>query len=177
LFIYAVLYLFTTLGSFEHFMENLFHKDVRRIFQRSHAAKKIKIKLTKSALKPYFICMIGKKVVVELNENSSAIGNLQHFDNDMNLICKDASFITKNGSITKVDMLYLRGSKVRYIYPADDNCALQTRNRRAERKSKFHNFKLSRKQRLDEKMQKRIAAIKQYYSEKRKQAGHQVQQS
>ncbi|KAL1284459.1 Uncharacterized protein TPS_00162 [Trichinella pseudospiralis] len=134
-------------------MENLSHKDVRRIFQRSHAAKKIKIKLTKSALKPYFICMIGKKVVVELNENSSAIGNLQHFDNDMNLICKDASFITKNGSITK------------------------TRNRRAERKSKFHNFKLSRKQRLDEKMQKRIAAIKQYYSEKRKQAGHQVQQS
>ncbi|KAL1284460.1 Molybdenum cofactor sulfurase [Trichinella pseudospiralis] len=89
-------------------MENLSHKDVRRIFQRSHAAKKIKIKLTKSALKPYFICMIGKKVVVELNENSSAIGNLQHFDNDMNLICKDASFITKNGSITKTTTVHFR---------------------------------------------------------------------
>ncbi|KRZ79954.1 hypothetical protein T10_8621 [Trichinella papuae] len=158
-------------------MEEISQKDVRRILQQSYAAKKTKAKLTNSALKPYFICMIGKKIVVELNENSSAIGNLQHFDNDMNLICKDASFITKNGSITKVDMLYLRGSKVRYIYPADDDCVLQTRNRGAAKKSKFHNFKVSRKQRLDEKMQKRIAAIKQYYSEKRKQAGHQVQQS
>ncbi|KRX67124.1 hypothetical protein T03_8461, partial [Trichinella britovi] len=169
--------LFPTLGSFEHFMEEISQKDVRRLLQQSYATKKAKAELKKSELKPYFICMIGKKIVVELNENSSAIGNLQHFDNDMNLICKDASFITKNGSITKVDMLYLRGSKIRYIYPADDDCVLQTRNRGAATKSKFHNFRLSRKQRLNEKVQKRTAAIKQYYSEKRKQAGNQVQQS
>ncbi|KAL1243289.1 putative small nuclear ribonucleoprotein [Trichinella spiralis] len=70
-------------------MEEISQKDVRRLLQQSYATKKAKAELKKSALKPYFICMIGKKIVVELNENSSAIGNLQHFDNDMNLICKD----------------------------------------------------------------------------------------
>ncbi|XP_072018296.1 U7 snRNA-associated Sm-like protein LSm10 [Amphiura filiformis] len=78
------------------------------------------------------ICLLqgimNRVTTVELRNESTATGLIENVDGFMNIKMKDVTFVSSDGTKTKMDEFFVQGPQIRYVQIPDDVNMMQVMN-------------------------------------------------
>ena len=111
------------------------------------------------------VCLLksleGKHTTIELRNENSVMGTIDHVDRMMNTTLTDATFTTITGNVSKCDHFYVQGKNIRYVHIPDEVNIMQAIKSQIRMFQKKRTQKEGNKKNVGKKSRMKEALMKQ----------------